>query len=81
VIEVLPNSNLVIESRKEVVVNNDKEIMVLRGVIRPEDISTNNTIYSYQVADAQIYLVGDGVLDDKQSQGWLTRLLDKAWPF
>ncbi|MBF0558734.1 MAG: flagellar basal body L-ring protein FlgH [Nitrospirae bacterium] len=81
VVEVLPNANLVLESRKEVVINNDKEIIVLRGIIRPEDITTGNTINSSQVADAQIYLVGDGVLDDKQSQGWLTRLLDKAWPF
>lgn len=81
VIEVLPNSNLVIESRKEVVVNNEKEIIVLRGIVRPDDISPNNTVLSQYVADAQIYLVGDGVLDDKQSQGWLVRFLDKVWPF
>jgi flagellar L-ring protein precursor FlgH len=81
VLEVLPNSNMVIESRKEVVVNNEKEIVVIRGIIRPDDITTNNTISSAFVADAQIYLVGDGVLDDKQSQGWLVRFLDKVWPF
>ncbi|MDX9714395.1 MAG: flagellar basal body L-ring protein FlgH [Dissulfurispiraceae bacterium] len=81
IIEVLPNQNMVLESRKEVVVNNEKEILVLRGIIRPDDITTNNTILSQYVADAQIYLVGDGVLDDKQSQGWLVRLLDKIWPF
>lgn len=81
VVEVLPNSNLVLESRKEVVVNNEKEILVLRGIVRPDDIAPNNTISSQYVADAQIYLVGDGVLDDKQSQGWLVRFLDKVWPF
>ena len=81
VIEVLPNSNMVIESRKEVVVNHEKEIVVLRGIIRPDDITTGNTISSAYVADAQIYLVGDGVLDDKQYQGWLVRFLDKVWPF
>ncbi|MCE5311899.1 MAG: flagellar basal body L-ring protein FlgH [Nitrospiraceae bacterium] len=81
VIEVLPNQNMVLESRKEVIVNNEKEILVLRGIIRPDDITPNNTILSQYVADAQIYLVGDGVLDDKQSQGWLVRLLDKIWPF
>ena len=81
VVEVLPNNNLVIESRKEVVVNNDKEIVVLRGIVRPDDITPNNTVASQNVADAQIYLVGDGVLDDKQSQGWLVRLMDKVWPF
>ncbi len=81
IVEVLPNSNLVIESRKEILVNNEKEILVFRGLIRPDNISPNNTILSQYVADAQIYLVGNGVLDDKQSPGWLVRFLDKAWPF
>ena len=81
VVEVLPNGNLVIESRKEIIVNNEKEILVLRGIIRPDDISPNNTIYSQYVADAQIFLVGEGTLGDKQSQGWLVRFLDKIWPF
>ncbi len=81
VVEVLPNSNLVIESRKEVVVNNEKEILVLKGIVRPDDISHNNTVFSQYVANAQIYFVGDGVLGDKQSPGWLVRFLDKAWPF
>ncbi len=81
VVEVLPNGNLVIESRKEVIVNNEKEILVLRGIIRPDDISPGNTIPSQYVADAQIYLVGEGTLGDKQSQGWLVRFLDKIWPF
>jgi len=81
VIEVLPNGNLVLESRKERIINNDKEIIVIRGIIRPEDISPTNTISSAQVADARIYLVGDGVLADKQSQGWLVRALDTVWPF
>ena len=81
VVEVLPNSNMVIESRKEVIVNNDKQIIVIKGIVRPDDISTANTVISANVADAQIYLVGDGVLDDKQSQGWLVRALDSVWPF
>lgn len=81
VVEVLPNGNLVIESRKEIIVNNEKEILVLRGIIRPDDITQSNTILSQYVADAQIYLVGEGTLGDKQSQGWLVRILDKIWPF
>lgn len=81
VVEVLPNGNLVIESRKEIIVNNEKEILVLRGIIRPDDISPNNTVLSQYVADTQIYLVGEGTLGDKQSQGWLVRFLDKIWPF
>ena len=81
VVEVLPNGNLVLESRKETVINNDKEIIVVRGIIRPDDISSTNTISSQLVADAKIYLVGDGELDTKQTQGWLLNVLDKIWPF
>lgn len=81
VVEVLPNGNLVLESRKEIIVNNEKEILVFRGIVRPDDIAPNNTVLSQYVADAQIYLVGEGTIGDKQSQGWLIRLLDKIWPF
>ncbi len=81
VMEVLPNGNLVIESRKEILANNEKEILVFRGIVNPDNISANNTIQSQYVADAQIYLVGDGVLSDKQSQGWFTRFIDSIWPF
>lgn len=81
VMEVLPNGNLVIESRKEILANNEKEILVFRGIINPDNISSNNTVQSQYVADAQIYLVGDGVLSDKQSQGWFTRFIDSIWPF
>lgn len=81
VVEVLPNNNLVLESRKEVILNNEKEIIVLRGIVRPDDITTANTVASQYVADAQIYMVGDGVVADKQQQGWLVRFLDGIWPF
>ncbi len=81
VVEVLPNGNMVLESRKELIVNNEKEIIVLRGIVRPDDITPGNTVLSQNVGDAQIYMVGDGVIGDKQSQGWLVRLLDNIWPF
>lgn len=81
VVELLPNGNMVLESRKELIVNNEKEIIVLRGIIRPDDITSTNTVLSQNVADAQIYMVGDGVVADKQSQGWLVRMLDNIWPF
>ncbi len=71
----------IVHAQKVDLVNNEKEILVFRGLIRPDNISPNNTILSQYVADAQIYLVGNGVLDDKQSPGWLVRFLDKAWPF
>lgn len=81
VVEVLPNGNLVLQARKEITINNEKQILVLRGMIRPEDIALDNTIASSKVADAEVYFVGDGIIQDKQRPGWLVRLLDNVWPF
>lgn len=81
VVEVMPNGNLLLESRKDITINNEKQILVFKGMARPDDISVDNTIISDKVADAQVFYVGDGVVQDKQSQGWLVRLLDKVWPF
>jgi len=81
VVEVMPNGTLSVESRKEITINNETQTMVLRGSVRPEDISVSNTILSTKVADAEIYLVGDGVLQDKQKPGWLVRIVDNIWPF
>ena len=81
VVEVMPNGTLFVESRKDITINNEKQSMVLRGSVRPEDISVANTILSTKVADAEIFLVGDGVLQDKQKPGWLVRIIDNIWPF
>jgi flagellar L-ring protein precursor FlgH len=81
VVEVQSNGNLVVESRKEITVNRETQTLVLRGVIRPYDIEGDNTIRSEFVADSRIRFMGDGVIGDKQGQGWLVRILDKIWPF
>jgi flagellar L-ring protein precursor FlgH len=81
VVEVMPNGTLAVESRKDITINNEKQTLVLKGSVRPEDISVANTILSTKVADAEIYLVGNGVLQDKQKPGWLVRIIDNVWPF
>jgi len=81
VVEVLPNGNLVIEARKEMTINDEKQILVLNGMVRPDDVDSTNSILSNKIADAKIYYVGDGVVQDKQSPGWFVRILDKVWPF
>jgi len=81
VIEVMPNGNLVLEGRKELTINNEKQILVLSGMVRPDDISSANTVLSSKIADAQVYYVGDGVIQEKQSPGWMVRTLDYIWPF
>ncbi len=81
VVEVMPNGNLVLEARKEIMINNERQILVLKGMARPEDISVDNTILSTRLTDTEIYFVGKGVLHDKQRPGWLVRILNSIWPF
>lgn len=81
VVEVMPNGNLVLESRKELTVNNEKQILIFRGMVRPDDIAVDNSVMSSKIADAEVYFVGDGVIQDKQRPGWLVRLVDRIWPF
>ncbi len=81
VVEVMPNGNLVLESRKEITINREKQILILRGMVRPDDIAKDNTVLSSRVSDAEVYFVGDGIIQEKQGPGWLVRLLDTVWPF
>ena len=76
VVKVLDNGNMVVEGRRSVVVNNETQVITLSGVIRPEDVTSNNTILSSQVADAEIQMEGRGVLAEAQSPGILFRFLD-----
>ena len=81
VIDVLPNNNLVIEGRRETAFAGEKQTILLRGVVRIDDILPNNTVYSYNIADASIHIISSGTLTDSQRKGWFTRLWDKFSPF
>ena len=81
VIDVLPNGNLVVEGRRTTSFSGEMQEAILRGTVRPTDIGANNTVYSYNVADASIKFVGKGAVSDAQKKGWFTRLWDKLTPF
>lgn len=81
VVDVLPNSNLRIEGRRNVQVNNEDQIVTVRGIVRQRDITAENTINSIFVADAQITYSGEGIISDRQKPGWLMNVIDKLWPF
>jgi flagellar L-ring protein precursor FlgH len=81
VVDVLPNGNLVVRGVREVMVNSEKQQIVLSGVVRPRDISANNEVVSTYISDAKIAYSGTGIINDKQRPGWLMRALDKVWPF
>jgi flagellar L-ring protein precursor FlgH len=81
VMEVMPNGNLFIQGTREVTVNNETQHIILSGMIRPADISPNNTVLSSYIGEAKIEYTGSGALSDKQRPGWLTRVVDLVWPF
>jgi flagellar L-ring protein precursor FlgH len=74
--KVLSNGNLIIKGAKIIQINDDKQNLVIKGVIRPEDIQSDNTISSTNVADAEIQYEGNGPVGEKTSPGIVTRLLD-----
>ncbi len=81
VVNILPGGVMQIEGARQTRVNDENQIIVVRGLIRPTDIDPDNTVPSTSVADAQIEYYGEGVLADRQKPGWLTRILDNVWPF
>jgi flagellar L-ring protein precursor FlgH len=74
--KVLSNGNLIIKGAKIIQINDDKQNLVIKGVIRPEDIQSDNTVSSTNVADAEIQYEGNGPVGEKTSPGIVTRLLD-----
>ena len=81
VIEVLPNGNLMLEGTRQISFSGESQDAVLRGVVRSEDVAANNTVYSYQLADATIKFISKGTLSDSQKKGWFNRVWDKVSPF
>ncbi len=81
VTQLLPGGLLQVEGAREVRVNGETEYMVVRGLVRPSDIRSDNTVLSTQLADSSISYYGSGIIADKQKPGWLSRLLDNIWPF
>lgn len=76
VISVLDNGNLVIEGRRSLKINDEKQNIYVRGVIRSQDVGRNDTILSSSISDAQIMYLGKGPLTEKADAGFFTRILD-----
>ncbi len=81
VVDVLPNGNLRIEGKRDLVINNEHRYIILKGIVRPEDISYNNEVLSTYVADAEVVYKGKGVIARRQGPGWGMWILDLLLPF
>ncbi len=81
VTRLLPGGLMQIEGARETKVNGETQYLVVTGLIRPMDVSPDNTITSNRIADAHIAYYGKGVISDTQKPGWFTRLMNNVWPF
>ena len=80
--KIYPGGNFYIQGEKWIEINQGSEFIRLRGIVRPVDISTTNTILSTKVADARITYSGTGATADVNKEGWLTRFfISPFWPF
>jgi flagellar basal body L-ring protein FlgH len=81
VTDVLPNGNLVIEGVRRVVSSGETQHVILHGLVRADDVSSVNTVFSSNIADARVEFINEGSLTDAQKKGWLTKLYEKLRPY
>lgn len=80
VTDVLPNGNLVIEGVRVVTFSGETQYVVLRGVVRADDIARDNSVVSTNIADARVEFHAEGALTEAQKRGWLAKAYEKLRP-
>ncbi|MNQ63331.1 Flagellar L-ring protein precursor [compost metagenome] len=82
VAEVLPNGILAVRGEKWMTLNTGDELVRIAGLVRADDIATDNTVASTRIADARITYSGTGAFADASQPGWLDRFfISPLWPF
>lgn len=79
--QVLPNGNLVLAARQEVRVNSELRVLQVTGVVRPQDIASDNTVTHDRLAEARISYGGKGQLTELQTPRYGQQLMDVLLPF
>ena len=72
---VLTNGNLMVSGNRTITVNGEEQTIKISGIVRPSDIQSDNSVYSFNISDAVIVFEGSGIVSRAQGPGWLTKLL------
>ena len=81
IVKILKNGNYYISGKREILIDDQKQIVQISGVIRPYDIDQYNKINSTQISDAKILYKTEGDVDRATQQGWGTKIVQSIWPF
>ncbi|MDF1878964.1 flagellar basal body L-ring protein FlgH [Sulfurimonas sp. SAG-AH-194-C20] len=81
VVKILQNGNYFISGKREILIDDQKQIIQISGVIRPYDIDQNNNINSSQMSEAKILYKTEGDVDRATKQSWGTKAIQAIWPF
>jgi len=81
VIKILENGNYFIDGSREILIEGEKQIIRVSGVVRPFDIARGNTIDSRLIADAKILYETQGDIKKSTEKNWGTKLVESVWPF
>jgi len=82
VADILPNGNLYVRGEKIIGLNQGSEFIRISGLVRPQDVSSDNIVFSGKIANSRIYYGGGGTIAESNTKGWLSRFFDSPiFPF
>jgi flagellar L-ring protein precursor FlgH len=71
---VLANGNLLVNGSRTIIINGEEQLIKISGIVRPSDIQSDNSVYSYNISEATIIFKGNGIVSSAQEPGWLTKI-------
>ncbi|MEA3370704.1 MAG: flagellar basal body L-ring protein FlgH [Campylobacterota bacterium] len=81
IVKILSNGNYFVSGKREILIDDQKQVIQISGVIRPYDIDQYNNIDSAKMSDAKILYKTEGDMDRATKQGWGTKMVQAIWPF